>query len=556
MAGDVASRRSVSLALGLALAGLFLFRLLFGLTRGFFLEDESQIFLIGLRYYATGQWPYFGPDVTWTDSEIPGALQGLLIGLPLKVWPVPEAPIVLLVLLSTGALACLARYAEIRLPSVPRWLIYGWFLTAPWTLHLSTHLINPSYVLPASVAFFIGFFESVPRLRIGWIRRSTAFFLMGAATTWIMQIHMSWPLLLPYAAFAWLSARDRRLIGRAADAAVFGAGAVLPALVLIPTIVVFHGSAALTGTARNFALHWVSPWVFVRRVAQFLSFASLEIGRFFGADNAKRLMFFDEHRWLVPFAGIAWLAGIVQPIWMLVEWFRRGRVRADWWVLKWAVAASVLLVYVSYWLVMQPPQARAYYLLLPLALMFAAYCWSFVDGPRARIVAGAALAANIALHAGQAWVQAPQQSLYSNRVPVAEAIRLKEPELFAHRRAFAIEGGPVRLSDPSRPYDPIHDIEVMVATPTVASRRALQWTVRIRNVNPRVAFRDQFYVTTSRDASGRVIDERRECIREIFEPGDTRSIQFTDGFAPTGYSSATFRITGAEALLPVPSRGR
>jgi len=68
---------------------LFAFRLLFGLSSEFFFEDETQIYLIGLRHFATGHWPFFGPDVVWTKSEIPGALQGLLVGVPLSVAPIP-----------------------------------------------------------------------------------------------------------------------------------------------------------------------------------------------------------------------------------------------------------------------------------------------------------------------------------------------------------------------------------------------------------------------------------------------------------------------------------
>ena len=69
----------------LLLAACFAFRLLFGLSREFFFEDETQIFLLGFRYYATAAWPFFGPDVVWTRSEIPGALQALLVGVPLKL---------------------------------------------------------------------------------------------------------------------------------------------------------------------------------------------------------------------------------------------------------------------------------------------------------------------------------------------------------------------------------------------------------------------------------------------------------------------------------------
>src|SRR3954464_11401413 len=110
-----------------ALSALFVFRLLFGLSRDFFFEDQTQVFLLGLRYHATGQWPFFGPDVVWTRSEIPGALQSLLVGIPLNILPIPESPFIFVNLLSLAALAALAWYACAQLPQTPRWLIWGWF---------------------------------------------------------------------------------------------------------------------------------------------------------------------------------------------------------------------------------------------------------------------------------------------------------------------------------------------------------------------------------------------------------------------------------------------
>ena len=98
-----------------ALTALFAFRLFFGLSSNLFSEDETQIFLSGLINYATGAWPYYGPDVTLTKTEIPGALQGLLVGLPLKIVAVPEAPYVLLNLLSMGCLCLFAWYLSQRL---------------------------------------------------------------------------------------------------------------------------------------------------------------------------------------------------------------------------------------------------------------------------------------------------------------------------------------------------------------------------------------------------------------------------------------------------------
>src|SRR4051794_13515462 len=188
----------------LILIALFAFRLWFGLSREFFFEDETQIFLIGFRYYATGEWPFFGPDVVWTKSEIPGALQGVLVGLPLRIAAYPESPYVWLALMSFAALCAFAWYVGEHRPMAPRWLVWGWLLTIPWTIQFSGHLINTSYILPAALIFFIGFFESVPRLRLGRIQVPIAHALMGAALAWLVQIHMSWPLLLPFVAVAWL----------------------------------------------------------------------------------------------------------------------------------------------------------------------------------------------------------------------------------------------------------------------------------------------------------------------------------------------------------------
>ena len=51
------------------LAVVFLFRLAFGLLNKFWEADEIQVFLIGLKFFTTGAWPYFGPDVTHTHTQ-------------------------------------------------------------------------------------------------------------------------------------------------------------------------------------------------------------------------------------------------------------------------------------------------------------------------------------------------------------------------------------------------------------------------------------------------------------------------------------------------------
>ena len=125
----------------MALFGIFMARLTFGLGSEFWSEDERQTFLIGLRAFARGAWPFFGPDVVWTQSRIPGALEGLLIAVPLALARVPEAPFVLLNILSFAALVALAEAVSHR-TRLPRWLVCIWVLTLPWTVHFSAHIVN------------------------------------------------------------------------------------------------------------------------------------------------------------------------------------------------------------------------------------------------------------------------------------------------------------------------------------------------------------------------------------------------------------------------------
>src|SRR5262249_22400572 len=208
----------------------------------------------------------------WTKSEIPGALQGVLVGLPLRLAPYPESPYVLLALLSFGALCAFAWYVSEHRPAAPPWLVWGWLLTIPWTIQFSGHLINTSYILSGALVFFLGFFEILPATSLRRIRPPIAHAMMGFALLWLMQIHMSWPLLLPFAALAWLSRRQDGVRALGANALAFVAGALLPALVLVPTVARYGTSSGSGGVLRNIHVHWVSPWIIVTTLARFLSF--------------------------------------------------------------------------------------------------------------------------------------------------------------------------------------------------------------------------------------------------------------------------------------------
>jgi len=220
--------------------------------------------------------------------------------------------------------------------------------------------------------------------------------------------------------------------------------------------------------------------------------------------------------------------------------------------MRWLLAGTVLVVYASYWFVLEPPQAHAFYVLAPIAFVYAAYCWTFIDSPRWRRVAAGLLVINVAFHVGQAWIQAPVRSLYQHREVVEAAIRLKEPEIFAHRRPFAIDPGPLALADPSRPYDALQDVRFSDVTLTLGPRRVALWQLTLHNTNPRVAYRDILYRTRYLDAQGAVLLERSDYIKAVFQPSTVLPLEVNDQFVNVPYATATIEMLGAEALLPVP----
>jgi hypothetical protein len=458
---------------------------------------------------------------------------------------------VFLNILSMAALAVFAWYLTERLRSIPKWLVWGWLMTTPWTIEMSTHILNPSFLLAPALAFFIAFFEAVPAFSLGKISRPVAFAIMGAGVAWMLQIHMSWPLLIPYAAFAWIAGRRSGVRGMATTALCFAGGLLLVGALVIPTFLVYGFNTGSGGTLRNLRPHFVNPAVAVATLARFFSFASLEIWRFMATDDGKRVMFLARHVWIAPLALVVWAVGIWQPIWMLREWFRTRSPFAEWRPLKWLVVGTVLLVYASFWFVIEPPQAHNLYVIAPIALLFAAYCWTFVDSPRWRRIAAGVLAVNVAYHIGQAWIQAPDKSLYRNRSVVATAIRLKQPEIFAHRRPFAIDGGALVLQDPTRPYDSLRDVKFEDIRLTLGPRRVALWTLTLHNRNERVAFRDVLYLTRYRDDSGQVLLERSDYVKDVFQPKTETAIEVNDGFVEPRFASATIEVMGAEALLPI-----
>jgi hypothetical protein len=539
------------LVVGLALAALFGFRLLFGLSGRLFTEDETQIYLLGLRFFASGRWPYFGPDVVWTDTQIPGALQALLVGLPFFFARIPEAPYVLVNALSMGALALFGWYLRARLPEQPRWLLWGWLFTLPWTLELSTHIINPSYVLPASVIFFVGFMEAWPSLRIGRVPVLLAHALMGAALGWVMQLHMSWVLLLPFSAAVFFARAREGWSSSGLAAAAFCGGFVLTGAFILPTWITYGVFAG--GTGENVYFHWREPTsTFFKTLARLLAFSSYEINRFIAIGSGRQIVFLQDHWWLIPPVLFLWLLGLVHPIWMALTAVRRTRTHADWPMVRALFIATVLLVSGSFFFTVAWAQSTSFYVVAPVSFVYAAYCWTFNDSPRARRLAAVVLSVNLVAQVSLALSRLSGPSLYMDRPLVTQAIAERTPGRFANRRPWGRDVTPDVLASTIVDANPAVHLEIESAEPSRYVRDVISWTFVVRNRSSTVAYRDLLCELRYFDSAGSVVERHREVVWMVVQPGEMRrGTVVDDSRRDAGKAKAELRVVDAQPLRPV-----
>jgi hypothetical protein len=427
------TRRRIIFYLSLVLA--FLFRLAFGLCSPLQDVDATQIYLLGLKFFTTGGWPYFGPDVVWGEIQIPGALQGLLVGLPLYVLPIAEAPFILLNLISFFSLCLLGWYCCKRLPTLPRWFVWTWLLTCPWTLNLSTHIYNPSYLLAPSIFFFVGALEVYPATRRKIIDSRLATAMLGFSLLWAMQVHLSWTLLLPYVLLAFYY--QFRVGPKAFLKALgwFAAGAVVTGSVLLPTYLKYGLSGGLGGanTAVKFNLSNIGSIVGIFK--RYLSLALFDISTFIGGHTAERISFFRAEPWLIPFVVFLSLVGILQAIALIVFWFRKDSEHSDWKPIKYLAALNICLIYLAFLFSIKPPQSNHVYISFPIIMIYSLYCWERVlKKQRWRRFAKIFLACGIIFHLGLAHYNGGRVGLYPIRARVQAAIDNKDYRILGERR--------------------------------------------------------------------------------------------------------------------------
>lgn len=419
-------------------------RFVFSLTNEFWFPDQDvlQIYLIGLKSFTTHSYPYFGADLVYNGSQIPGALQGYLVSAGWYVCRIPEAPFIVLNVLLSSTLGFLAWYASKRLPTLSRTFIWCYIFLVPWSLCFCTRIVNPSYVMVAAVLFFIALFESHPRLRISALPEWLCFFLMGFAIVWIMQLHLSWVLLGPFTALAFyylLRTRDVRRI--AGQTIAFIAGCLTTGSLLIPTLLRFGlssnggGGGQAASTTGMVQINFHNALDIVRDISMFFAYASFDVSRFIGGHTSDRLQFLKDYPWAAPFTVFVAIAGVAQLLFLIYRAVRPGRRDIE---LR-SVASIALLglgvLYLSSLFSKIRVPGHGAVLLFPLVTLFALH--AFGEPMRKRWVmrlVTATFVSAIIMCTAIAWKNYGTVSMYCHRDVIVRALDQNDYTVVGRRR--------------------------------------------------------------------------------------------------------------------------
>ncbi len=444
----------------LALLFAFFFRLGFGLSLPFWSSDQLQTYLLGLKSYCTGTWPYFGPDLGGAETthynQTPGALMGLMVSLPLRVWPIPESPFIFLNLINLAAIALFAWYCSKRVPNLSPWIIYFSLVLLPWTLHENTGMITRSWCLFGCILFYVGFFESIPgfSLNIFSLRLSCA--LMGFGLLWMAQLNMSWLYL---AAFLILSLilQWRKKPAALPTALLFTILGSLPMAALILSALLKYGGipSGRGGYITFFCLENFKQFFTI--LGRWLSGACFEMPFFLdppgspgyttwgtasgphwagwawppsfqpGHSTHARLEFLMGSPFLLYPGIFLWVVGLIQPMALFVLWFFKKHGLRDWPAVRKLALFTFLMVWASFWFTIKWPLSHIYYDgTFPMVFLFSLYCWSrLAHIPFWRNFAKVFLAAALIFQAAYAVRIWDVYTLYRDRGRIVRAIQEK-----------------------------------------------------------------------------------------------------------------------------------
>ena len=414
----------------------FCFRFFYGVNLTFGGEDERAVYLLGLEWATLGKWPFFGADIIHTTQQIPGALQSLLVGAGFSLLRIPEAPFIIVNFLSLGGLWLLARYLSPRISSLSFEWIFLFLASLPWTLEISTHVYNPSYLLLPAILFFIGFFETMPGLQRGIWSPWTCFFWFGISLGSIFQLHMSWPLLIPLAAYSLWTQRRAGFFKLIAYGTL---GFAIPFSLVIPTFFHYGWREILSIGGDNTGWNGENARYLLENLVRMLFYGGYETWMFLGETAKERWNTLQQGPYLIPFFITLTLVGAFQLCYFLYAGMRalQQGTRFSKWVFR-LFGFLFIESYGIFLISLRPPISRNFYLLIPVSLCLSLLAIEHFATTKKRLQwVKAIICMSVVYHCLLAYNRLqnfPKHTLYQERNVILKALSDQDPYEFEKPR--------------------------------------------------------------------------------------------------------------------------
>jgi hypothetical protein len=284
--------------------------------------DQINMLIRGW-FFAFDDWQHVGQP-TSAGGLAPGGLIGLLVGLPLKIWPDDRAATLLIWILGVAGYLILDRLVGRAFGNRGRILFAVFYWLNPWRMHYTSSLWNTNYM------FFIGAIHAWCAHRMRERRAFWATFVMALIPPLSFQLHAAAAIF----GFASILLWWRRVV----RVNWWGVAAAVVATVLcyLPWFLTVAGQQEIIPGGTGFPFrNLVLVLPFVKGVIYLLRYASLALpGRVYGLDLVPASSLDDAISGVLSIAlvTLGWLSFLLALVAYrrLIRGRRRLLTRRDW----------------------------------------------------------------------------------------------------------------------------------------------------------------------------------------------------------------------------------
>lgn len=415
---------------------LLVFRIILGIQINFSHEDYKQIYLIGLEHAFSENWSYWGPDVVWSETRLPGGMQGFLAGFPIQLFKHPYSPIVFSNLLSVIGLTLLSLYAKKRFPTLNLNFLLALLLLLPFYLYHGVVLLNTAYLIFTGALLFIPVFELfIYRDSLIFKNTGVYFLFIGFSLLITYQLHLTWVMYLPFICVLLILEIKRDYSGIWKLPLYLFVGASISGSLLIPTVM-DYGSAIYQNTEGNLNFQPARFGRIFELFTRYFSYATFDITptyNFYQVATEKSLVTLILI-WAVKLFSLIQFAGIFISFYFIKKTpeFKRTFL---------LFILSLIMCVVLFALSNKHLSSRTYLLLFPIPLWLSFYSYEYMFRKKPfKIIMNSVIGLTFLAYLGVASMNYHEKfSFYANKEKIEAAFDKEDPTLFGKRRTSLMD---------------------------------------------------------------------------------------------------------------------